>query len=214
MRSCRAMRCAHRPMVRAAPESVVKSIFAMRRYFGGMLADHPLGAIGTLTAASANKRVFICLPFLSDASAPGSGDIAITSKGFHLICLSERTLERFLTDLATKDVAASTENQAVSPKGPWHRHSENPNGIQPQSPGLPRSCAQGRGYPGLAFEKCSTPTGLCLNLESPMRSPREDRMEAQPGDFLTAAKRRLGLLWERGTCSSGLLFLNSPGRPK
>ena len=38
------------------------------------------------------------------------------------------------------------------------RRSENPNGIPPQSPGLPHPCSQGRGYPGLAFEKTTTPT--------------------------------------------------------
>jgi hypothetical protein len=45
----------------------------------------------------------------------------------------------------------------------FHRRkgcSENPNGIPPQSPGLSRSCAQGRGYPGLTFEMKVNPNGV------------------------------------------------------
>ena len=100
----------------------------------------------------------------------------------------EQKLERFLTDLATKDVAASAQNQAVNARARketknfelpvWE--SENPNGIPPQSPGLPRSCAQGRGYPGLAFEKTTTPKGCASFSNLQWHHHGKAGREAQP----------------------------------
>jgi hypothetical protein len=50
-------------------------------------------------------------------------------KGLPAHLSSEQKLERFLTDLATKDVAASTQNQAVNARQQRERYYLSPSGL-------------------------------------------------------------------------------------